>query len=883
MSGGTLALGAGGSILNSPTVNVGLDGTLLIDSSSNGITTTARTNDINLGGSGAMILRGNSANNTTDTFGNLTVAGFAAESLLTVTPGSGRTSTLQFLSLSRTAPSNSTGAGSTINFVGPNFGQAAGANVARVSFTTAPALQNSGASATQIIPWAVVTDTATGLSSIATYDSVLGSIRGLSTSVAADYQITGGGGSPVTAGNLLVNGATTNLVTGASTAGSLTLQGNGSTLSGVSGTTVKIGNGNTLDPLVSQGTGNVIGGLDSLSFGGAAANVALIWVSGDLTINSPIINAGTSTGITKSGPGNLILNSTGNTFTTTTSANHAGTIKILDGTVTFSAASNLGSSANFIDIWHGTLHLAGNTNSTVVVAQPITIGLGSITNDAANVMIDVDSGMTLSTGTLALSESTHIPEGFTKVGLGTLLLTAIEASVNNTGQSYLANGAFALGTTSGVGANLGNNGAVFIASPGTTIKYDSSALGTAATSRQGNLTIAAGNLNVIGNNTGGTSDKAGSVNYLTGGSSVSVTPGISGGTGQTSTLTLASITRNAGATLTFSGVNLGKATTAGTQVSQILISTAPTLTGTGSLGTTTAKILPYAIAVDSALGTTFATYDVTTAGFNQGIRVLTSAEMTTANATPAAGVNWLVSSAGSSTGPLSINTITLSANSAAVTNTGTLTVASGGILSKGTGTTIGGGTVAFAAVEGIVHVLAGDDLTITSTLTGTAGLTKADGGNLTLGTDNSAGLTGTVWINGGNLNVSADNNLGNAANAIVLNMGGTLNATTGFGSSRNMQVNPGGSTGISVASSQILTLAGNITNTLPTNLSPSTALGTLAVSGGGTLRLNGTVAPTITIANNTTLGGGGTLSAVIASAGSHLAPGNSIGHLQPRL
>src|SRR5207249_1491141 len=148
-----------------------------------------------------------------------------------INPGAGRTSTLSFGTLTREAITAGVGRGVTVNFKGPNFGQAAGSNVAQATFSTAPTLQGGTGSVTGILPYATITDSTSGVTAWAT-DGGANGLRPLSTSVANDYN-TGSptGGGAINDGNARLTSGTTT-ITAPAAVNSLTMQGNGITLAG---------------------------------------------------------------------------------------------------------------------------------------------------------------------------------------------------------------------------------------------------------------------------------------------------------------------------------------------------------------------------------------------------------------------------------------------------------------------------------------------------------------------------------------------------------------------------------------------------------------------------------------------------------------------------
>jgi len=913
--GGTLVLGNGATIANSD-VTVGAAGALVINSTltlanSDGI----RTKSLTIQSSGAVIINA-TGGDTFDSFGNLSIgptSGAGGPSSITINPAAGHSSTAAFATLNR---GGTYGQGGTLLFSGPNIGiDNGGVDEARFTFSgTIPGggtanvnfNNNRDLPTAVIIPWAFVASTGKDIS-IATYDTRLdaaGNVLGIRALNDNEYSKN----SVVSATNVLITPAFATAYIGTDTIKSLTIR-DGSTciLDDASTLTLSSGNiNNVVGVILSTGSANVIQGGTI----GLTNNETVIYTASDLSISSKITSVGAA-GITKSGPGTLTL-SGNNDFTTSTNVAGATTsdsnltylVRVMEGTLAFSSAANLGNSNNLVSIYDGgTLRLLPNSGN--VTLQPIIIAanggqVGTNNVNSGNVFIQVDAGSNLFTPRVALSSNNLT--AYTKIGAGTLTLTG--ARTGNVLAVFLNEGSIYFADTSDtVIATLDQN--TIVAAPGTTVGIDRVNNTSTATSAHGVvLTFEAANLVLKGRS--GDTDSIGALNLLTGASTVQVSQGaILSATG--------TITRYAGATLVISGTDLGNTTQfVPSNVGNIFVGS-----GTVTAGNNTIRIAP-SVLIDNGSSFSFATNIANAAT----LRPLSSSEYnadpaSVAGATAANSATNVLLTADNSYAPNGntngfINSLTLSNSltleikgSGTNTNPETMGIASGGILSTGNNVLITGGTLAFGTVnangtvssntEGIVHVMSGN-LTIASNLIGTAlnnsyaggyaqtlgsALTKAGPGTLTLAGDNS-GLTGLITINAGILAVSVDNNLGNVANAIILNSGGMLEATGSFASGRNVTINPGGNTGIKVDSGQTLTLSGVISNSTPVrtplqtdNVTP----GSLDVTGGGTLELNGNSAAfagTTTIKDNSTLSGSGTLGgAVVVNPGSRLAPGST--------
>jgi autotransporter-associated beta strand protein/T5SS/PEP-CTERM-associated repeat protein len=145
-----------------------------------------------------------------------------------------------------------------------------------------------------------------------------------------------------------------------------------------------------------------------------------------------------------------------------------------------------------------------------------------------------------------------------------------------------------------------------------------------------------------------------------------------------------------------------------------------------------------------------------------------------------------------------------------------------------------GRNIVLAASGGTINT-GGLDFTVNSTISGT-GLTKIDGGTLTLGGSNS--YTGGTTISGGALQVSSNANLGTGT--VTLTSGGTLAASTGFTLDRSIALAGAGGT--------INTIAGELVVT-----SVVSGSGGLTKNGAGTLRLTNNNAYGGTLVNAGTL------------------------------
>lgn len=848
---GTLILSPTGTMSNA-SLAVGFTGSLIVNSTSG--SPVNRTAGLAITNGASVTVNGTASVNTTDNFGSLFVGntnggsnnnfGFGSGvGSLVIVPGAGGTSTVGFTTLSRAVSGGSAtiggggtsqGGSATIVFSGDGLGISGGAS--KITFSTAPTLASAGGG-TGILAYALVDNTPGGHgTAFATYDNTLG-IRALSTANASDYNSDPGTLSGTGQGNLRLT-ADNSVIAGTATVNSISLMNSGTpiTLGGTGTLTVSSGG------ILSTGSGaNVING-PVIAFGAVEGK---IWAVTDLTINSQITQTGTTAQFEVTGPG---------TVTLAPSINNAiaGNIRINSGTLSISSVAAINGAIS-IGLNGGKLQVTGDTTYNGLVA----VSTGAQASDLApNNIIEVTGASTFTVNTLypGYNQSTS---GFTKTGTGTLKLTAVMGA-NPNGQDTIAEGKLFLS-----GAGTFGQYAQLNLMPGTTLQVDSTSNSTTAITRTGALNLNSATVSVTSGN--GTADQfggsGGAASLATGASTITITP--SSNTNNTGILKFnkgtTSFSRTAGATAVFSGTNLGSV--AGVNVTQITFTATPTQVN---------GILPYALADTTAggAGIGFATVGATGVAVAATIGGPISAASSTSNV--------LVNSTDNTVG--TINSLTISGTGIDVGGTGTITLSAGAILNLGGTNAIIADTLAFGSREGIFHALT--DLSVTSQITGSAGLSKTGAGTLTLGSTANS-YTGTTWINSGTLSIGADANLGSAANAIVLNKGGTLRITGSLSNSRTVTVNAGGSTNISVDAGQVATFNGNVNGQATTQyILQQTS--TLGVTGAGTLNLNGTVASSVqvNVSSGATLGGTGTLAGGITISGAgHIAPGNSIGTL----
>ncbi len=489
---------------------------------------------------------------------------------------------------------------------------------------------------------------------------------------------------------------------------------------------------------------------------------------------------------------------------------------------------------------NGNLTVGGNQDTSVISSNVQLLGSNPTWNIGRILAI---------TGPISESGGSY---GFTQAtGTSTLKLSA--------GNTYTGNTTVNAGTlnlTTFTGASPNSN--VTVAAAGTLSLDSASGTYAASVTRAKGLTLNGGTLIVTGAAAGNTSDAITNALTLGSGSSVvTVTPNAA----TNAQLQAASLLRNVAGGVLFRGANLGNNTLASTTANtgNINFTNAPTLVGgSGSAGSTTVSILPYAIG-DNAVagtGTDLVTYDA------NGVRRLASSEYLT---TLAAG-NATLDNVKLTTALTGINSATTA--NALVLGTGgsldgsdLLSLNSGAIVALDN-TSIGNttpGSLALGGAEGCVTVITGKTLTIGSALSGTNGLSKMGAGILVLNGSNS-GLSGTTTLALGTLKLGNTNALGTGTLTIL---GGTLDSTVAnlvnagsnpqnwnsnftFTGTQNLNLGTGAVT-LNVAptvtvSAKTLTVGGAITGTGLT----------LTKAGAGTMELSST---------------GSTLNNLIVSAG----------------
>jgi len=339
IEGGTLTLA--GAIANSSTISIAQPASLAIDNQ-------AAVNSDRLADSATLELRGgfltfigHDSLATSETTGTLSLA--RGQSVLDMIPGVTAGASLTFSNLS-------VGTG-TVLFIGGvnNLGNAPGAGVANVAFTTAPTLVNG------VLPAAL----ATGSDTLDSLAFATHGTHGIRPFQSADY-VT----SLLTAASTETVRQTANVTVASSiTRNALALSGDGLTLTVNASQSLTLTSGGLI--LLPGGTGSSITGPGSLTFGSGGASPAYIAVEGGIATVSTTIN---SASLVKSGFGTLTL--------TNSATLGAVDVNVNAGTLAVTGSAPLGSAPN-IRLSGATLDVVAVTGFTLNAGQTL-VGTGSI-------------------------------------------------------------------------------------------------------------------------------------------------------------------------------------------------------------------------------------------------------------------------------------------------------------------------------------------------------------------------------------------------------------------------------------------------------------------------------------------------------------------------
>ena len=375
-----------------------------------------------------------------------------------------------------------------------------------------------------------------------------------------------------------------------------------------------------------------------------------------------------------------------------------------------------------------------NLQNDLTGGATLTIN-GAITNTAASTFTLFGTGNTILAGGYAAGTGANALQ---QAGTGTVTLSGAGAA---TGALTVSRGTVLINGASG----SWNAGTTNITSGGT-LTLDNSASNNASGRLfdTGAVTGNGGTLNMISNASNST-ELAGALTL----NNANTTINLSGA--GTNTLTFASIVHtNAGGVIDLTGT-----TSLGVN-NKLIFTAAPTLTN----GINTRFLLGSDFARHTANGVeAFIAY-------NASNNLNTAAVTDTMDITASASVN-----ATRTVNALKINGSGLNVSSS-VTN-GRLALFAGGLLNTGGNNTISTNRVDFAAVPALLHTNTGGTLTLSTSLTGSGGLTKALAGGLTFSSGSRSYITGAhTLLNGTTTLGGVDTFFPNQAT--VVSLGATL-------------------------------------------------------------------------------------------------------------
>jgi autotransporter-associated beta strand protein len=291
-----------GTMLSAAGYTIQQGGRLTLDNSANFIVTDRLSNTAPVSLAGGRLDFIGSANTTTstETIGAITLS--SGENQINVQRSGTSTATLTAASLTRVA-----GATLEITNEGTSGTLGAGGTNPGLIFTTAPTLERG------ILAYAVVgnSTTATGFATHTGNGTQVTSNVGTNTAVASWNS------------SIIAAPTTSQALTANATVGALVLGSN----IGVSGAfTLTADTGGIL----TTGTGNNTISTTALQVGGSGSRELITHVYGtsNLTISSAIQNNSNTTGLTKAGPGTLVLSGTGNNTYTGQTIVNAGTLTL---------------------------------------------------------------------------------------------------------------------------------------------------------------------------------------------------------------------------------------------------------------------------------------------------------------------------------------------------------------------------------------------------------------------------------------------------------------------------------------------------------------------------------------------------------------------------
>lgn len=815
LAGTLLVQGNAASIAASSSLSVGAATTATFGDA------TADTVSVNrLGDTAAVTLTGTAAGGATlnyngpnltvpgthlETAGALTFAGYH-RSFLTLQSGAGDELELRFASLTRTE-------GAVAIVRGNQLGSSAGTpDSSRLFFDNAPSLTGG------ILPWAIVDSTSTA--GFATYDSVHG-LTANSATVAPASAVTGSNVLKSTSGALSIqNSVNVNSWTNSAT-------GNNTLAAGV---TLGVQSG----AMLFTTAGNFNGG--TVDLGGSHSGIIHIVSAANTTVNFNSTLTGSQGLIfSSSGTGNKVLVLGGNnTFT--------GGVQVYAGILSITSAGALNANgSNSLSVQTGgSVRLNGN--SLTVSGLSGAGGISSFTG-ATPAVLRVNGGGTY---TGALTNGTNGTLSLTKSGADALTLGGTSTY---TGPTIVENGILHI---NGTGANPGTNGRLTATSSvhvlqGATLRINKGNANNNNADRLNDaapITLSGGTLNnSVNANDIVYSETLGALTLAAGANVIQTSQ--AGANGGTSTLTLASLTREQGGVLNFGGAGLGSNLRNRLEIGGL---------GSGFIGgwaTAGNEFAKYVTNLEGSFSsvTAFTADDYLTTHVNDA----TTPWSSTQHVKPAADQG----TAQGLNASLDVLSLNLTGGIDLTQGGGTLNIHSGGLLKSGgavNGTGAGGisqitgGTLTAggSAPEAELFIrVTGANLNIASVITdnaasGSVALVKSGAGTVNLTAANT--FTGGVYLNEGTLR--ANNTSGSATGTgSLLTARGSILGGTGF-------ITPAAHANITVNGTLSV---GSLNDTVARDLA-------LSVSGSGSLSLND-----IVLLDLFTHAGGGTLNPTTAA------------------
>jgi autotransporter-associated beta strand protein len=562
-----------------------------------------------------------------------------------------------------------------------------------------------------------------------------------STSTVTSDRLNPGAGVTHTLGTLSIGSQTLNVGAGANrTSGTAGITFGATTLTGNSTFDVGSNAQLTLGALNGGGTARTITKADAGTLIFNATPGAAVTAGSNLVVTGGIAQVDTAGALTSTNSYGVTVNST------TASGNAAFNLNNVNQTIaslTFGGTGAGASAVNSVATGTGTLTLGGNvtydaTNNPGGATISGNLALGANRTFRVGDSSNTGAELTIS----AIVSGTGF--GITKEGAGALTLTGANTL---TGAVTVNNGELILSGANGALASA----ASYALKPGGTLTLDNSS----GTGNIGNrlasvgLTANGGTLNFTHDGAAGTNygETIGALTANAGDLKINLSQA---GVGQTSAVTVSSITRGAGGTMLFSGTGLGA-----NNRNEFLVST--------PAGILTNGIIPGAMMTTDG----GSTYNLVTHSLVGGTTILPYAGYSTgtAAATPwAAAINARPAADQTLGAGYSLNSLVLDSGIdlllPAADRTLTFTGGSGMIVQTGGASVIDGTAasgfehvLAFGGTEGIFSILGSGSLTInrgnTNNITGTGGITKTGSGTLVINARSTN--SGTTRLNDGTL------------------------------------------------------------------------------------------------------------------------------------